>query len=374
MDKIDINMKVKKGLQFRAFQLFFIILGIQVGVGILGTPRYIFMEAQQDAWVSIIIAMLYMLLIAWIMFTILGRYKNADIFGIQVDIFGKWIGKFLGTIYILLFFAELLSVFLSYIEVVQIFLYPTMPSFIMGLILIIPTIYAVLGGMRVIVGIVFLFTLLSPWVFGVMYDPITRMEAAHFLPLFDASVIELLKGAKTTAYSFFGLEILFVIYPFIDNKEKAKLPTYLGLLASSVLVFVTTVISIGYFSPNDFNLIDWPVLSLFKSVSFSFMERFDYLVVVEWMMVIIPSMILFTWMITHGMKRLYSVPQRKTLYAVCILLLIFTFFIKSSYQITEIGSTVSEIGFWIIFVYPIVLLPLVLIKKRGQKRKGVKND
>ncbi len=374
MDAIEVNIKIKKTLRIRAFQIFFIVVGIQTGVGILGAPRYIFKEAQQDAWLSVLLAFLYMLLVTWVMFVILTQYQNTDIFGIQVDIFGKWLGKFLGTIYILFFFSELASLYFSYIEIVQIFLYPTMPSFVMGLLLLIITVYAVLGGIRVIVGVTFLFTLLSPWIFGLLYDPITRMEAAHFLPLFDASFIELVKGAKTTALSFSGLEILFIIYPFIDNKEKAKLPAYLGVSVSSMFVFLTTIISIGYYSPSDFDLMDWPVLSLFKSVSFSFIERIDYLVVAEGMMYITSSMVLFAWMITYGMKRLYKVPQKTTLYALSIALLALTIFVRSNFQIQKIGDVVAEFGFWLVFVYPFALLPLVLMKKKGQKRKEVKND
>src|SRR5699024_10596625 len=125
---MEVNLNVKPGLRIRAFYLFFIIPSIQIGVGILGAPKYIFEEANQDAWLSILIAFVYMIIVAWVMFIILNQYKNADIFGIQIDIFGNWIGKLLGTIYIAFFAAELLSVLLTYIEIVQIFLYPTIPT------------------------------------------------------------------------------------------------------------------------------------------------------------------------------------------------------------------------------------------------------
>src|SRR5699024_12768204 len=125
---MEVNLNVKPGLRIRAFYLFFIIPSIQLGVGVLGVPRYIFAEARQDAWLSILIAFVYMIIVAWVMFIILNQYKNADIFGIQIDIFGKWIGKLLGTIYIVYFAAEVLSGLLTYIEIIQIFLDPTVAS------------------------------------------------------------------------------------------------------------------------------------------------------------------------------------------------------------------------------------------------------
>ncbi|QUW23139.1 GerAB/ArcD/ProY family transporter [Sporosarcina sp. Marseille-Q4063] len=367
---MKVNLTIKPGQNIRAFYLTFIIVGIQVGVGILGTPRYIFESARQDAWVSVIIAFIYMLIITWVMFIILNQYENADIFGIQVDIFGRLIGKILGTIYIIFFMAEFLSVLLSYIEIIQVFIFPTMPNFVMGLLLLLLVVYCVNGGIRVVVGVVFIFSLLSPWIFVLLYDPVSRMDFTHFLPMFDASFTELLKGARTTSYSFLGLEILFVLYPFIQNKKDAKLPVYIGISISAFLVLITTVISLGYYSPNDFNLMTWPVLSLFKSVSFSFMERFDYFIIAEWMMVTIPTMVLLMWMITYGTKRLYAIPQKTTLYIISFLSLIVCTAINTDFEIRKVSDFVNQIGFWIVFIYPLLLLPIVLFKKKRQKSKG----
>lgn len=370
MAQLKVNLKVKPGQSIRAFYLLFIIVGIQIGIGILGAPRYIFENAQQDAWISVIIAFVYMLVVVWAMFVILNQYENADIFGIQVDVFGKWLGKALGSIYILFFFFELLTVVLGYIQIIQIFIFPMIPSFALGLLLLILTTYSVLGGFRVVVGTAFLFTILSPWVFILLYDPITRMETAHFLPVFEASITELLKGARTTSYTFLGLEILFLIYPFIEDKKNAKLPVYIGVSISAFLVLITTIISIGYYSPNDFGLIKWPVLSLFKSVSYSFLERFDYLVLAEWMMVTIPTMTLLMWAITFGTKRLYAIPQKKTLYVTAALILVLCIVINSDVQMNKLNDYINQAGFWIVFVYPFLLLPIVLLKKKVQRSRG----
>lgn len=371
---MDINLSVKRTEQIRSYYLFFVIFGIQMGVGILGTPKYVFEKAHHDAWVSVLIAYLFMSVVTIIMFFILSRYENTDIFGIQTHLFGKWLGKILGLTYLLFLLAELLSVLLNYIDIIQVFIFPTMPSYMMALILLILIVYSVAGGIRVIVGVVFLFVVVSPWFFPLLYDPISRMESAHFLPLFDASIIDLLKGAKTTAYTFLGLEILWIIFPFVDNKAKAKRPTYLGLTASMFIVLVTTIISIGYYSPNDFEKIDWPVLTLFKSVSFSFMERIDYFIVIEWMMFTIPTAILLLWAITHGTERIFQIKQNKTLYVVSVVLLILCTLFNTHHEIQQVSDFVSKIGFWIVFVYPIILLPIVLLKAKRKATKEVQHS
>lgn len=368
---MEVNVNVKEGLQFGAFYLFFILFNTQVGVGILGVPKFIFKEAQQDSWISILIALVYIIIVLMAMFLILNQYKNADIFGIQVDIFGQWFGKFLGTIYIVYFILGIATILLTYIQVIKIFLFPTMPSFVMGLLLLSLVVYSVLGGIRVIVGIAFIFFFLTIWVLILLYDPITRMEMTHFQPMFQASFPQLLQGAKTTTYTFLGLEMLFIIYPYIENKEKTKLPATLGVCFTAFIVLLFTTISIGYYSPEDFDKIDWAVLRLFKSISFPLLERFDYVVVAEWMMVTLPTMIFLMWSVTHGTKRLYAIRQKTTLYTVSIILLIVCSFVKYEHVFIKITDIVSEIGFWIIFVYPIVLLPIVLMTTKWRKHKDV---
>lgn len=367
---MKINIQVNKNLRIRAFYLFFIISAIQAGVGVLNAPRDVFLVAGRDAWFSIIIALIYLIIIVAVMFVILKQYESADIFGIQVDIFGKVFGKILGTIYIIYFIGGLLSVLTTYTLAIQIFIYPSLPAFFIGILIMSLVVYAVLGGIRVIVGVVFIFGILTPWIFFLLYDPITRMDFLHFRPMFHTPVTDLLKGARTSAYNFLGVEFLFVIYPFIENKRKAKLPVYLSVTTSALIVLVTTIISIGYYSLHDFKKMDWPVLRLFKSVSLPFLERFDYIVIVQWMMVVIPSIVLLMWAITHGTKRLYKIPQKVTLYIMAILLIISNSLLKYSYQIAKVTQLISKIGFWIVFVYPFFLLPLVLIKKKWQKYKG----
>src|SRR5699024_679317 len=146
------------------------------------------------------------------------------------------------------------------------------------------------------------------------------------------------------------------------NKKKAKLPVYLGLSVSALLVLVTTIISIGYYSPYDLNKMDWADLSLFKSVSLAFLERFDYIIVAEWMMITVPTMIFLMWWVTHGVKRLYVISKKRILYVMAVHVLTLSYFFKTDYFIQIPTNFISMVGFWINFVCPIVLLPRALIK------------
>ncbi|SHG20564.1 GerAB/ArcD/ProY family transporter [Ornithinibacillus halophilus] len=369
---MDISPKIRNNLKVRPLYILFMIFGLQVGVGIMGAPRFIFMESMQDSWISILIAWAAMVIVIYVMFQILKQYPNADIFGIQVDLFGKWVGSILGTIYILFFLASLLSVLLTYVNVIQLFLYPTFPPIIIGSSVLLLAHYCVIGGVRSVVGAAFLFSVLPLWLLFLLYDPITRMDWYHFLPVFQSSIPELLKGAKSTTYTLTGFEILFVFYPFLTKKNKVLKPALFGVTATTILLLIFMIISIGYFSPDELKKDDWATLTLFKSVSYPFIERLDYIVVVGWMMVILPNLVILLWASSYGLKRLYRIKQKSSLHVTFVVLIVLVGFIKENHIIYKITDYVSQVSFWLIFVYPLILLPIVLIKKKwlSKKKKG----
>ncbi|RKQ28645.1 GerAB/ArcD/ProY family transporter [Oceanobacillus halophilus] len=370
---MDINVKVKENLQIRPFYLFFIITSIQIGIGILGFPKIVYQEALQDSWISILFTFFYIVAVVIVMFMILNQYKNADIYGIQVDIFGKWIGKILGTIYILYFGITLFSILITYMEVVRISIFPSISNLALGGLLLCLVVYSVLGGIRVVVGVCTLFFLGTQWLFLLLIQPAMEVDFTHLQPMFVTPFPDLLEGAKVSSYTFMGFELLLVIYPFIKNKKKAKLPTFLAVSWSTITILLLTMLVIGYFSHNQILRREWALLGLFKIQNFTFIERFDYVVVTEWMLVIITNMILLMWAMTYGMKRLYNISQKTTLYLISIILLIACIFVDEHFQIQKVIDTSSQIGLWIVYVYPFFLLPIVLFKKRKQRKKEKKH-
>lgn len=367
---MDINVQVKPSIQIRAFYLYFIITSTQFGVGILEAPAAIFPFAKQDVLISILIAYAYMMIVLFVMLLILKQYKNADIFGIQVDLFGKWIGKLIGIVWLAYFSISLVSILMRYIEIIMVFLYPALPPFVTTSLLMALTVYCILGGFRTIVGVCFLFFFLTQVVFILLYHPMMNLEFDRILPIFQASIPDLLKSARETTYSFLGLEVFFLVYPFVSNKQNLKKPAILALSYSAFVVLMTTIISIGYFSLHTIEGISYPVLTLFRGIAYPFIERLDYIIVVEWMMVILPNCIILYWSITYGLKRLFSIPQRKSLYIIAFVVIVVTSFYQSKQVIDKMIDIVSQIGFWLIFVYPFVLLPIVFIKKRYKKGRG----
>ncbi|MYL32506.1 GerAB/ArcD/ProY family transporter [Pontibacillus yanchengensis] len=364
------HVKIKANIQITAFYLFFIIHTMQIGAGIMGVPQIIYKESQNNAWISVLIAGVFLHLTIFVMISLLEQYKNADLFAIQKDVFGKWISRILGTFYILYILTVTSSIMLNYTEVVQVFIFPKMPSLQITFFLLFLATYAITGGFRVVVGSAYLFFFLTIWLVFSLYEPVRYIDWDHYLPVIQASPKELMMGAFKTTFSVLGLEVLLFVYPFISNKNKVPIVAHLAVLLTTILTFLVTFISIGYFSGPQLEGQIWPTLAMFKIIQFSILERFDFIAVAFWGFVILPNVILFIWLASYGAKRLYHVKQKHALYVIVLLLYAFTNIVEFRFSIDTLTDLSAKVGFYTVFVYPFLLLLIVLVKKKLTKSKG----
>ena len=347
---MKINVQVSKTDQFRAFYMFFIIFSMMAGVGVLGTPRIVFLEAGHDAWISLILAYVYIAMLLLVMLFLLRQYENTDILGIQADLFGSFISRLIGTIYIVYFGLQLLSNLVTYIEVVNVFIFPDSNSIILGLMLLIPVVYCILGGLRVTIGVVFIFTTLTYWVLILLIEPARQLDFLNFLPVMDKGIMDILNGVKATAYSNSGFEILFFVYPFIQNKEKATKPILLGAAWYTFLLLVTTTFTIGFLSPDQLQRRIWPVLNLYKIQTTPFIERMDYIVVAEWMMLVIPKAILLMWCMSYIAKRCFHIPKKGSVYLFSLVILILIPFFTEHFAIQKLIDSTKYIAYGLVYI------------------------
>jgi hypothetical protein len=135
---------VKPQDMINAFLVFFVVHTTQMGVGIQGFQRIIYQESKQDAWISLVIGLAHV--IAIFMIKTLEMYDSHDLYGINRDVFGAWIGNFINVIYVFYCSVAFFSVLRNYIEVVQTWIFPLLSTWFISATLLLLVIYTFLGG------------------------------------------------------------------------------------------------------------------------------------------------------------------------------------------------------------------------------------
>lgn len=366
---MKVNLHPKEGLLFNSFLLIFIIHKTQTGVGIVGLPRIVYLVAKHDAWISVLFAGLGTGVVLWLMISMLKQYDCADLYGIHVDIFGKYIGNMLNIIYMLYMSASFFVILMNYIEIVQVWIFPDLRTWVISLVLILLVVYAVLGGIRVIVGITFLSFVGTFWLPFVLIVPIHYSDPTHLFPIFNIDIQHLVKGMYRCSLSMMGFELLMFFYPYVKEKKKVLLFAQLGNLYTTILFTVTTIVAITFFAETSLARTTWPVLSMFKIVRFPNLERFEFIAVSFWMLIVLPNMCAYLWAASKGFSRVMNRKQKIGIWIIALFVWGGTFFFNARYQMNEMTDVIAKAGFLAAFCYPVLLSIIVLVKKWITRRK-----
>jgi spore germination protein (amino acid permease) len=366
---MKVNLQPKESIMFNAFLLFFIIHGVQTGVGLVGLPRIVYLEVMHDGWIAVFLAGVITAIVLWFMIMMLRQYDSADLYGIHVDVFGKWVGNFLSIIYMIYLSASFFVISTNYVEIVQVWIFPNLPSWQLALVLILLSVYAVFGGIRVLVGVAFLSVIGTAWLALMLIVPIRYVDTTHVFPIMNTDILSLLKGIKSTTLSVMGFELILFIYPFIKEKKKVMLYAQLGNLYTTLLFTIVTLVAIMFFASDSLEKIIWPVLSMFKIVRLPNLERFEFIAVSFWMLIILPNMCLYLWAASKGFSRILHRKQKWGILIIALLTFIGSFFIKIRYQMNIVTDVVAQAGFLLAICYPVLLSVIVYIKKKLVRRK-----
>ena len=360
--------QVPKKFQVSPFLVFFLIHGSQFGVGALGFQRIIAMSAGYDAWMGIIIFGLYTHLIVYFIYKICEK-SGGDLASVHRMAFGKWIGNLFNLFFIVYFIFTSLTVLRTYIEVVQVWIFPDFKTWPFSLFFLLLVYYIISGGFRVITGIAFLGVVLPSYLILTLILPLEYANFRNLLPIFDHSVKDIILSGKDMSLSMLGFETLLVFYPFISNPEKSKKWAHLGIFATTIIYLFLTIVTFAYFSEANLEINIWATLSIWKIIELPFVERIEYIGISNWCLIILPNVCVFLWCSSRLAKRLFHVRHKTTLIISTLILFVALQLFEDRKLINELNTYLGEIGFYIGYLYiPILFAIVSLVKWRKGKK------
>ncbi len=343
--------------------MFFMIHSSQVGVGILAFSRSIAQEAGYDGWIGVIIAGLITHLSLFFMFRLL-NYEHQDLSHIHQFVYGKWLGRLFTFLFIIQFLWSGLVILREYVRVIQVWMFPSLPTWLPTVIILTLLYYTISGGFRVMAGMCF---------FKFIFASIITLPV--FLILGDAhwgtlslipthTMKELWDATKTMSFSYVGFETVLVYYPFIQEGQKSKKYAYLGNAATTLLYLSVAFMCFLFYSEKQLNKVIWPYLKMSSSLEFSVIQRFEYVFVSVWVLVIIPAVIQYLWSASRLAKDVFKVKQKYPLLFFMMVFIVISHFVDNSDELEMLGSWNGKVGFYLNYGYiPALFLVYMLMRK-----------
>ncbi|PFA70363.1 spore gernimation protein GerB [Bacillus sp. AFS015802] len=350
------------------FLVFFLVHAIQVGAGVLGFQRIISKNAGYDGWIAVILAGIFTHVIMIMMYHILNTVEG-DLVSAHTLAFGKWIGNVFNLIFVLYFSLLVITIMRTYIEVLQVWMYPRLSTFFFSLFFLVLVYYIVNGGVRTITGTAFFGIILPSYLVLTFAFTFQYADFRNVLPVFDHSLKDILISTKNMSLTYLGYESILILYPFVKDAKKSQKYAHWGLFATTTLYTLLAVISFAFFSQKQLEKTVWATLSMWKIVEMPFVERFEYIGIANWCLIILPNTCIAIWCASRILKRMTPLKHRHTLLIISILCLSALTFFTDRKQVNFLNTLSGQIGFYINYFYVPALLLLVIIMKKVRDKQ-----
>lgn len=289
------SSSVKEKFQVSPFFVFFLINANQVGVGILNFQTNLVRTINNDGWIAILIAGASVNLMIFLIYFLFKKAPTDEFSDITQSVFGKWLGQFINILYILYFSSLSLIVLVHYMDVIHVWLFKEIPGLLFASVLLILVYYIHTGGFRTIAGWAFFSIVLTYWMTFICFYVMKYSHIRFMFPMFDHSFSQLMMGVKDASLSMFGFGTLLVYYPFIKKAQTSQKFAHMGVLLTTCLNLLVFLVSIAYYSSAQLELTKWPTLTLTSIVKLPFIQRFEFIEVSLWLLLIVPNIAIPLW-------------------------------------------------------------------------------
>lgn len=355
---------VNESLTVSPFFLFFLIHSTQTGVALLNFQNKIIKGAEQEAWVSMLLVGLSFHLIIWLMFFLLKKSKHGDILSLHQQLFGKWIGNVMNLFFYGYMLLIVSTVIRSYLSVLITWVFPYTPIWLLSIILIFVITNVVIGGFRVITGICFWGMVIPTLLLLTIYFPLQYAYWTNLLPVFNHSLNDYFISAQNSVLLYSGPEFLLVYFPFIKNNEISQKWVHFSQAYTTLLYLLITIVSFVYFSHGQLEHTLWATLIMTKIINLPFVERFEYIYIFTWLLVILPPCCIALWSGIRILKESFKFKSRMAIWMSIIIVHLIVINIRSKTDVDNMGSFLNIISSSFIYIYvPLLFLIFITIQK-----------
>ncbi|MFD0681258.1 MULTISPECIES: GerAB/ArcD/ProY family transporter [unclassified Paenibacillus] len=354
-------------------QLMFIVIQTQIGVGVLYLPSRVEAIAKGDAWISVLLAGLFVQLIIVVMWDLARKFPTLTIFDYMHLLLGKVLGKIVHVLFATFFIFQSSLILVLFADVIRDWMFRETPKWVIIILTVFVCAYLVQDSLQTIARFFVLVSgLLLVLIFIAAYA-YSQADFLYILPVGQAGLLNILKGMNETMSSLYGFELILVCYPYVEGASKGKLKAVLyGHIFSTLLYTFMVFTCLVVFTQLELKIIPQPVLYMVKALSFSIIERPDLYFLSIWVIVVATSAMAYLFMAVKGVSRLFGKEQHnKAVPYVTIVIFMIALVPQNQAMISALLKIVSYLSYIFILGLPILLLMVYYLMRTFRKRRAL---
>jgi spore germination protein (amino acid permease) len=358
-------------------QLTFMVIQAQIGVGVLSLPYNVALIAENDSWISILVAGLIIQIIILVMWLLAREYSNLTLFDICTEILGKYLGKLIILCYCGYLMLQGGFLLAKYSQILDRWMLPGTPNWIMIMLLVLTSAYVVKDSLKSIASFFVLVTPLLIILFGLISYTLKDANLFYLLPVGVTGPVKIFEGSQEAMFSMIGSDLLFFIYPYVygTNKGKLKAVTWANVFVTLFYSYLVAVSLVCFLSPYDLNHIPETFIYLIKAYSFKIIERMDLIFLPIWIICVATTFMYFIYITSNGLAGIFKgKSHRAYLLFVCIITFGIAILLSREEYIQFINTYINYSHYIFQMIIPAILLLATLVWSKHKRKEQLSNE
>lgn len=350
------------------------IISSTFAVGILSLPRSIAEEmGTPDVWIGILFGGITTMSVGYGVAKLCDRFPRQSFYEYSHTVMGKFFGWFFNICLTVYFISMSAHETRMLAELVRHFLLDKTPYTAVMIPFIFAGVYLVVGGALPVVRLIQFFLPITLVVFfAVLLLNLQNFEINNLRPVLSEGWTPVLKSLKSAPLSFLGYDVIFVLSLFMRESTNMVKPIMVGI-GVPILIYVCTVtIAVGTFTMEETIKLNFPTMELARQLEFpgGFFEQFESVFIVIWLMKIYATFVMYYYASCFGVSQLVKKWSPYVAYTLSPIVYFIAIYPEDYNAAREQTDYIGYFGFVTCVLFPLLILLIAVIRKKGVPRKS----
>ncbi|KAB2441365.1 GerAB/ArcD/ProY family transporter [Bacillus luti] len=354
-------------------ELTILVISNICGIGLLSLPNAIASTTLfSDGWVILLGSGLVVVILGWISTKLITYFPQMSFYEYTSTLVSKSVANLFSIMAICIYSCVAAYEIRSISLVVNMYLMENVDFKIIAFCFLLVIAYGLCGsrialvqlcifGFYVVIGVLGLLILLN----------INNFDFYRLFPILKTAPMGYINGLKNVGFAFLGFDVVLYYNSLVSNPKKAPVYVVSGLILVAMVYTVTYLVCVCVFSQPVVSKLVYPVVELGKEVEIGdFLERFDAIFFVTWIIAIFSTTIIYLDMAVMLLTSITNKVKKTTLIFILLpIIYMISIFPNGQEEISRFGKMATMINFFFILIIPLILLIITLRKRKMNQRR-----
>lgn len=353
-----------------SFGYFTAMVATNVGISLFAYPSQLAVLVNTDGWIVTFFAGAIMILLFYAIYVIEKNHNYQRFYDILKSDLGKYAAPVIGLLFILYNIIFISICLRRFSEVTRMYLLNKTPTEFIIMTMILVALYIVRCSAVDIVKFNVISTSIMTVVVLILIALTSRnADFTNIFPIMNGNGSGYLRAVSTAMLSFGGINIAYLLIPYIKNKKKSLKVGVQSIIFTTILYAIVCVMTLADFGVNQLKELIWPAISSIKLIQIpgGFIERWDGLVMAMWIAFYYTTFINLFYFSCDVIKDIFNLEDVKiSSYVLIPFIYVLALFNQNVNKIYDFDLRVMPFFYtFSLVITPLIILIVDFIRKRG---------